>query len=131
MLEDIKILNGTLDLAYNEYIYEYTVEVDSDTPKLDIFYECEDGTYIEILNNDLKEVNNVVYLKASKDGEEKTYTFYVHKNIESITSGIDLYKESLEVESEEFALYKVQILGISIFLIIVIIFSLFFKRKML
>ena len=131
MLKDLKVLNGNLELAFNEYNYIYTIEVEENVLKLEMDFKYEDGVVIEVVDNDLKYNDNIVYVKASKDNKEDVYVLYVHKNIVSETSGIDIYKESLEVKEEKVDLYKVQILSVSIFLLLVIIFCLLFKKKKL
>ena len=129
MLNDLKVLNGNLELSFNNLNYEYTVEVEEDIKKLEFSFKYDDGVNIEVIDNDLKNIDNIVYIKASKENEEDIYTLYVHKKVTNEVTGIDLFKSSLDIEKEEIALYKVQILGISIFLIIVIIFCLLFKKK--
>ena len=129
MLNDLKVLNGNLELTFNNLNYEYTVEVEEDIKKLEFSFKYDDGVNIEVIDNDLNNIDNIVYIKVSKDNKEDIYTFYVHKKIINEVTGIDLFKNSLEVKGEELALYKVQILSISIFLIIVLTFSLLFKKK--
>jgi hypothetical protein len=130
MLIDLKILNGDLELKYNEYTYEYTVKVDSDVNSLDISYKLQDDTYIDIRNNILNDVENIVYVDVYNAVELVTYTFYVYKEDIMETNSIMDYKNSLEVvNNEKLPLYKVQILTTSIFLIIVILFSIIFHKK--
>ena len=129
MLNDLKVLNGNLELSFNNLNYEYTVEVEEDIKKLEFSFKYDDGVNIEVIDNDLKNIDNIVYIKVSKENEEDIYTLYVHKKVTNEVTGIDLFKSSLDIEKEEIALYKVQILGISIFLIIVIIFCLLFKKR--
>ena len=131
MLIDLKILNGNLELKYNEYTYEYTVKVDNTVNSLNIEYKLTEGTSINIRNNILTEGENKVYLDVFDSENYETYTLIVYKQEIEEVSGIDMYLKSLEVNNtkEELELYKVQILSISIFLIIILLFSLIFKRK--
>jgi len=130
MLKDLKILNGNLELEFNEYTYEYTITVDEDIKELNINYTLEEDCYIKIIGNKLDEEENIVYLEVYNLDETKTYTLYVYKEASSEVSGIENYLNSLEVTNlEEVSLYKVQILTISIFLVIIILFCLIFKRK--
>ncbi len=130
MLKDLKILNGNLELAFNEYTYEYTVVVEKDIKELEFEYKLEDDCYIKILNNELKDGENIVYLNVYNLDSEITYTFYVYKDGMAEVNGIDNYMKSLEVSTkEEVELYKVQILTVSVFLILIIIFSIMFRRK--
>jgi len=130
MLNDLKVLNGNLELKYNEYTYEYTVKVDNDIDSLELEYTLKEDCYIEIENNTLLEGNNTVYLNVYNVDESITYTLYVYKEKAETVSGIDSYKKALEINSvKEIQVYKVQLLTTSIFLIILIIFSIMFKRK--
>lgn len=129
MLNDLKILNGNLDLKFDKYTYEYTVEVENDIDHLEISYKLDENATIEIINNELREEENIVTIKVSDEKSEEIYTLYVHKD-EEVVSGIDNYKKNLEViKKEEINVYQVQILSISIFLIIIIIFTFLFGRK--
>ncbi len=130
MLSDLKILNGNLELKFDKYNYIYTVTVDSTINSLEFTYKLDSDATLEIIDNELLAKDNIVYLKVTnKDLEETIYTFYVTKNAE-VVSGINNYKESLELNKpEELALYKVQILSISLFFLIIIIFTLMFKKQ--
>lgn len=130
MLKDLKILNGILELEFNEYTYEYTVIVEDNISTLDISYVLEDNTYINIRGNSLNNIENIVYIDVYNKDKTITYTFYVYKENNEQVNGIENFVSSLEVVKEEsISLYKVQILTCSIFLIIVILFTIIFRRK--
>lgn len=130
MLKELKILNGVLELEFNEYTYEYTVIVEDDITSLDIDYLVEENTYINVRGNILNEKDNIVYIDVYSEENTITYTFYVYKESNETVNGIDNFVSSLEVSNiEEVSLYKVQILTCSIFLIIIILFSIIFRRK--
>ena len=130
MLKDLKILNGNLDLKYNEYTYEYTVTVDSNVNSLEFDYTLDDDCYIDIKDNILDDKENTVTLDVYNLDESITYTFYVYKESDEEVNGIDNYMKSLEVANTNHVdLYKVQILSVSLFLTIIIIFSILFHRK--
>ncbi len=130
MIEDLKIINGNLELKFDKYTYLYTVTVDNNINSLEFTYSLADNTYIDIRDNYLDKEENLVYIDVYNNEEVSTYTFYVYKeNIEEV-SGIDNYLASLEVKNEDVtSLYKIQILSISMFLIIVIIYAIIFRRK--
>ncbi len=130
MIEDLKIINGNLELEFDKYTYLYTVTVDNNINSLEFTYSLADNTYIDIRDNYLDKEENLVYIDVYNNEEVSTYTFYVYKeNIEEV-SGIDNYLASLEVKNEDVtSLYKIQILSISMFLIIVIIYAIIFRRK--
>ena len=130
MLKDLKILNGNLELKYNEYTYEYTVTVDSNVNSLEFDYTLDDDCYIDIKDNILDDKENTVTLDVYNLDESITYTFYVYKESDEEVNGIDNYMKSLEVANTNHVdLYKVQILSVSLFLTIIIIFSILFHRK--
>ena len=130
MLKDLKILNGNLELKYNEYTYEYTVTVDSDVSSLEFEYVLDDDCYIDIKDNVLDKKENIVTLDVYNVDKSTTYTFYVYKESDEEVNGIDNYMKSLEVSSTNHVdLYKVQILSVSLFLTLIIIFSILFHRK--
>lgn len=130
MIDDLKILNGNLELAFNEYTYEYTVVVDSIVTSLDINYKLKDDCYINIRNNNLDYGENEVFIDVYNVDKTITYTLYVYREGMQEVNGIDNYMKSLEVvNTESIELYKVQMLTIGIFLFIIIIFSILFRRK--
>ena len=130
MLKDLKILNGNLELKYNEYTYEYTVTVDSNVNSLEFDYTLDDDCYIDIKDNILDKSENIVTLDVYNVDNTITYTFYVYKESDEEVNGIDNYMKSLEVaNTNHVELYKVQILSVSIFLTLIIIFSILFHRK--
>lgn len=129
MISDLKILNGELDLEFNEYIYEYTVNVGIDVDALELQYQstCED---IEIRDNYLNKSMNVVYLDLNNEDDVTTYKFVVYKPVIEEVNSIEDYKKTLEVvKSENIDIYKVQLLGIGIFLVIIFVFTCFFKKR--
>jgi len=130
MLNDLKILNGNLELKYNKYTYEYTVTVEADINNLEFEYELEEDCYLNIRNNKLNEGENIVYLDVYNVDREETYTLYVYKETTNLVSGIDAYKQSLAVAgNEETETYKIQLLSVGVFILIVVIFALIFRKK--
>lgn len=129
MIEELNILNGDLELKFNEYTYEYTVKVSSDITSLEFTYKLKDDANINIRNNYLDN-NSVVYVDVYNIDERVTYTFNVYKENTISSSGIDNYKKSLEVvDIDPNYNYKVEGLCVGVFLVIVIMFSIIFKRK--
>ena len=130
MLKDLKVLNGNLELKFNEYTYEYTVTVEKDIFSLELDYKLAEDTFISIKDNYLDKEENIVYLDVYNIYKSITYTLYVYKELTDEVLGIDNYKKSLEViEEPRLDIYKVQILCIGIFLTLIIVFSIIFKRK--
>lgn len=128
MLKDLKVLNGHLDLPFNEYIYEYTVTVNKDITYLDLEYDTLENVFVEVNKNDLN-TSNEVEIVVYNDTDIVTYKLYVYKELEQEVNGLLEYKNSLEVIDKSIELYKIQILSISLFLILIIIFSFIFRKK--
>ena len=106
MLKDLKITNGDLELAFNEYIYEYTVLVSEDVNELEMTFDLDNDCSVKVLNNEINDIDNIVNVVAYNKDSEQVYTLYVHKNTTKETLGIENYKQSLEVvDTEDFALY--------------------------
>lgn len=130
MISDVKILNGELELKFNEYTYEYTVKVDKDVNKLEFEYTINEGTSVEIRNNYIDEENNIVYLDVYDVNNTITYAFYVYKENTNMSLGIDNYKKSLEVTVvDKYYEYKVMGLIAGCFFMIILVFSILFRRK--
>jgi len=130
MLKELKILNGTLDLEFNEYIYEYTLSVKENINSLEFSYILCDNCSLNIRGNELNSKNNIVYLDIYNEENTQTYTFYVYKESSEVVSGIDDFVNSIELSKpEEISLYKVQLLSVGIFLVIIILFSIIFKKN--
>ena len=94
------------------------------------YYKLDDDWKINIRNNTLNYGNNLVYVDVYNDIESKTYTFSVYKEMTEEVNGIDNYKKSLEINNvSHLELYKVQLLGVGLFLTIVLLFTVLFKRR--
>ena len=130
MLEKLEILNGILELEYNEYTYEYTVLVDNNVTSLDIDYVLKEDCFINIRNNIIDSDENIVYVDVFNEDNNITYTLYVYRDDVSEVSGIDNYVKSLEIPKNiEVSPYKIQLLAVAMFLWLVIVFSIIFRRK--
>ena len=130
MLKDLKVLNGNLELKFNEYTYEYTVVVEDNVNELELEYKLEDNCLINITNNVLDDYENIVYIDVYNEDNIDTYTLYVYKESIDYTVGIDNYKKSLEViNTVEVETYKLQLLASGIFLSIVIVFCIIFHKR--
>lgn len=130
MLKELEILNGNLELDFNEYTYTYTVTVNKDVNSLEFDYVLEEECYINIRNNTLVEEENIVSVDVYNLDKTITYTFYVYKEESKTVSGIDDFVSSLEVSSEKtVSIQTIQILSCSLFLAILILFSIIFRRK--
>ena len=130
MIYDLKILNGDLELPFNEYTYSYTVKVREDVTSLEFSYKLAEDTYVEIKNNELNEKDSIVTLDVYNVNEDVLYTFYVSKESSEDVSGIENYMHSLEVgKDEELNVLNVQLLSLGVFFLITFFFALIFKRS--
>ena len=130
MIYDLKILNGDLELPFNEYTYSYTVKVKEDVTSLEFSYKLAEDTYVEIKNNELNEKDSIVTLDVYNVNEDVLYTFYVSKESSEDVSGIENYMHSLEVgKDEELNVLNVQLLSLGVFFLITFFFALIFKRS--
>ncbi len=130
MIYDLKILNGDLELPFNEYTYSYTVKVREDVTSLEFSYKLAEDTYVEIKNNELNEKDSIVTLDVYNVNEDVLYTFYVSKETSEDVSGIENYMHSLEVgKDEELNVLNVQLLSLGVFFLITFFFALIFRRS--
>lgn len=129
MIEELDILNGVLDIKFNPYIYEYTVNVDDNINELEFSYVLNEDANIEIRNNNLDD-NNTIYVDVYNIDNTITYTFIVNKENTNMSLGIDNYKKSLEVVNiDPYYNYKLGVLCIGVFFSIIIVFSIIFRKK--
>ncbi len=129
MLEDLRILNGTMTPEFDIYNNIYSVDVDEKVTSLVIEYDIEDGYTVNIIdNNDFTAGNNTVYLQIIKDKVIDTYTLLVYKENAKEVINYELYKEPLEVEEKLPEYVLPTIIGSCIF-IIIIFFIIIFKKK--
>ena len=130
MLTDLKVLNGNLELKFDQYTYEYTVVVDDSTTSLELEYSLTEDTFIKVIDNDLDSYENIVYLDVYTLDSSLLYTLYVYKENTENVNLIDNYRSSLEVNPEEVNNFvEVELLGVSIFLLILLTFTLLFRKK--
>ena len=129
MLEDLRILNGTMTPEFDIYNNIYSVDVDEKVTSLVIEYDIEDGYTVNIIdNNDFTAGNNTVYLQIIKDKVIDTYTLLVYKENAKEVINYDLYTEPLEVEKKLPEYVLPTLIGSCIF-IIIIFFIIIFKKK--
>ncbi len=130
MIYDLKILNGNLELPFNEYTYNYTVKVKEDVTSLEFSYKLAEDTYVEIKNNELNDKDSIVTLDVYNVNNDVLYTFYVSKETTEDVSGIENYRHSLEVKKdEELNVLNVQFLSLGVFFLITFFFALIFRRR--
>ena len=129
MLEDLRILNGTMTPEFDIYNNIYSVDVDEKVTSLVIEYDIEDDYTVDIIdNNNFTSGENTVYIQIIKDKVIETYTLLVYKENAKEVINYELYKEPLEVEEKLPEYVLPSIIGSCIF-IIIIFFIIIFKKK--
>lgn len=129
MLEELEVLNGTLDLKFDKYNNIYTVEVEKDINSLELVYTASEGYKVAINNNILNNELNYVYINVYNESENNTYTLIVNKNVSKTTSLIDDYKNSIMVEEESVPTYQIALIVSGAVIILIIVFIILFHKK--
>lgn len=129
MLEELEVLNGTLDLKFDKYNNIYTVEVEKDITSLELVYTASEGYKVAINNNILNNELNYVYINVYNESENNTYTLIVNKNVSKTTSLIDDYTNSIMVEEESVPTYQIALIVSGAVIILIIVFIILFHKK--
>lgn len=129
MLLDLQILNGDLSPSFDKYVDTYTINVTKDTDFLIIDYQVEDGFVVNIINNELKEGDNFVYLEVKNDTEINIYTLEVYKEITKDVIYNEQDYTAVEVTPTMPGYITPLIIVICSFIIIFSFFLLFRKKK--
>lgn len=129
MLEELEVLNGTLDLKFDKYNNIYTVEVEKDINSLELVYTASEGYKVAINNNILNNELNYVYINVYNESENNTYTLIVNKNVSKTTSLIDDYKNSIMVEEESVPTYQIALIVSGAVIILIIVFIILFHKN--
>lgn len=128
MLEELEIINGTMSLPFNKLVNNYTVNVDSSISTLIMNLKAEDGYKIDIVNNNLLNDYNIVYINISKDNIINTYTLEVYKETIDTVISIDDSNTKVEVESNNNYYLRYGVIIICIILIILLKHIIFLKK---
>lgn len=130
MLKKLEVLNGELSLTFDPLNTIYTVNVNDDVTELQFNYETYDNDNILIIGNNLQNSVNEVIVRVNSNEEIVDYHFTVYKN-DKIVSNDMTYLESLEIKSNknELPSYIGPLIGVICFLLIVIMFTLLFKKR--
>ncbi len=130
MLKDLEILNGELSLEFNSLNTIYTIDVSSDTTKLELEYIASPGTEISIIGNNLTNPLNEVVITVFNDEESMSYYLYVYKEESSevspdLSSGTAL---NIATNSKIFN-YAVPVISSVCFLTILLLFTFLFHKR--
>ncbi|MCM1052929.1 MAG: hypothetical protein NC483_03025 [Ruminococcus sp.] len=130
MLKNLEILNGDMPLKFNSLNTIYTINLYTDDDILKFNYEIDSNDKISVAGNNLTDDINEVVLTVYNDLESESYYLYVYKNEDTLISKDSSSLTSLEIASkEEVSTYAAPTIGAICFLIILLTFTLLFKKK--
>lgn len=130
MLTDLEILNGELSPVFDIYNDIYSVTVDEDVDRLVMDYKVSEGYVVNVIDNEsLSAGENEVYIQVINGENINTYTLLVYKEDSEPVVNYDYLMEPLEVEEEMPEYVPPVIIGSCAFIIILVFFILFHKKK--
>ena len=129
MLNDLKILNGSLFPTFSPNVYDYDVEVE-DAISLIMEYNCDYPVTI-YGNENLGEGESHVLLEIFDGTKVNTYTLVVNnKSTEEVANFINTStKVEVNVHSEVFNDIITPLISVVCFMTIVILFCLIFHKR--
>lgn len=129
MLKDLKILNGEMHLPFNSLNTIYTINVKEDVTSLKLDYQIEDNYNISVFGNDLANNPSEVVLTVYNDQDMMSYYLYVYKEnaLEATTNIQDT--SSLEIGNKDLPNFTIPVIASVCFIIILLFFTLLFKKK--
>lgn len=123
MIDNLEIINGSINQMFNKDKFEYVVSVDSSVSTLIFSYDLVEDAEVTIYGNDeLTDGENHVYLEVYSNDKVTTYTFVVNK--ETVNEVFN-YEVSMQKEFK----YKTPIIFGCCFILIVVLFCIIFKKK--
>lgn len=128
-MEDLAILNGVLSLKFDPLNTIYTVTTSENITSLELNYKLSEGASIKIDNNNLINDFTDVVLTVSKDNNQSIYHLYVYKENTSVNTKINNTLEVNIPKKEELPNYIAPLISIICFLIILIVFTILFRKK--
>lgn len=129
MLKKLTILNGELSLKFDPLNTRYTVNMTSSAERLELEYEIDSDDQISIFNNNLVDDKEEVVITVYNDEEMMSYYLEVYKMESDEVSDFEDYFASLELKSDtKMPSYVAPSIASGCFLLILIIFSILFKR---
>ncbi len=126
MLEDLKVLNGTMSLDFDSLNNIYTISVEEDVQELDLDYKVSTGYNISIIGNNLTNNLNEVVISVYNDEEVNSYYLYVTKEV-NVAQVVD-NNTNLEIKEEINPLVLPSIASLC-FIIILLLFVIIYKNK--
>lgn len=130
-LKSIEIYNGTLSPEFTSLNTNYTVEISETTENLEIAYEVDDRTTVEIKDNISLENGSVVHILVTKNKETVTYNLLITKEEQSLAT-FQIPSSTPKKERSPFlapSLIFIWFLGFSILFYLFFIFKGFHLKK--
>lgn len=129
MLNELQILNGEMPLEFNSLNTIYTINVSNKETTLDLAYKTDDSNNISVFGNILKPGENEVVITVYNDSEMMSYYLYVYKEeaLEATSNINDT--NSLEIAHSPLPNYAISSIASICFLIILLFFTLLFKKN--
>jgi hypothetical protein len=126
---DIK--NGILEPEFSNNIYSYYVSVADDVTSLDLDFEMDPKTRINVIgNHDLKYGDNYVFIELEKNNIVNTYKFLVNKEeTQTVFSYDEPVMLEIEDKKKETINYSPLVITVCILMIILIYKIIFHKNK--
>ena len=126
MLYKLDVLNGSLNNLFVSDVFEYEVAIDSDATFLDLEYETCESCIVTIYGNEnLVGGENHVLIEVY-DKKVITYTLKVNKEMTEKTFEL---VDDIHVKNEMISKLLAPGIGTICFLLIVICFSIIFRKK--
>ncbi len=129
MLKDLQILNGEMPLPFNSLNTIYTITVKDTETSLNIDYKIDSSDNISIFGNNLTEELNEVVITVYNDTDMMSYYLYVYKEKSLETATDKTVFNSLEINKEALPSFVIPSIASACFVVILLFFTLLFKKK--
>ena len=129
MLNNLEILNGDISLQFDPLNTIYTITVNNEDDYLKFNYEIGKNDTLNVYGNNLVNGVNEVVLTVYNKSQQTSYYLYVLKKDTSLVTNLDDNKTNLEITKESVNTYTAPLIGVSCFLLILLFFTLLFKKN--
>ena len=128
MLKDLEILNGELSVKFDPLNTRYTVNMNNAAKCLDLKLDADEESDISVFNNEINDQFTEVVITVYHEDEMMSYYLEVYP-MENEVSNVQNNFETLEINLTEPKIYIAPLIASACFLIILLNFSLLFKKK--
>lgn len=130
MLKKLKILNGELSIKFDPLNTRYTVNMTDTSEELKLEIEKDEEDEISIFNNHITNNPTEVVITVYNEEEVMSYYLEVYKMKSETVQGSEDYFASLEVKTDTYTPeYVAPLIAGSCFLIILLVFTILFKKR--